>query len=145
MRCACTLLPLLLSCFLAPVAAAAAPEAEPAVENSERAGEPMPPGEALAAIEPRLSTRIDLLAAEPVIRNPVAACVDAAGRLLVAENLTYAEKPLKTDPRFRDRVTMLEDADGDGSAERHATLVDGLEGLASAAVGRGGLFLIPPL
>ena len=139
-----TLVPLLLSCFLAPVAAAAARETEPAVDNSERAGEPMPPGEALAAIETRLSPRIDLFAAEPSIRNPVAACVDAAGRLLVAENLTYAEKPLKTDPRFRDRVTMLEDADGDGSAERHATLVDGLDGLASVAVGRGGLWLLCP-
>jgi len=139
-----TLVPLLLSCFLAPVAAAAAREAEPAVDNSERAGEPMPPGEALAAIETRLSPRIDLFAAEPSIRNPVAACVDASGRLLVAENLTYAEKPLKTDPRFRDRVTMLEDADGDGSAERHATLVAGLEGLASVAVGRGGLWLLCP-
>jgi putative membrane-bound dehydrogenase-like protein len=126
------------------MAAAAAPEAEPAVENSERAGEPMPPGEALSAIEARLSPRIDLFAAEPSIRNPVAACVDAAGRLLVAENLTYAEKPLKRDPRFRDRVTMLEDADGDGTAERQATLVDGLEGLASVAVGRGGLWLLCP-
>jgi putative membrane-bound dehydrogenase-like protein len=126
------------------MAAAAAPEAEPVVENSERAGEPMPPGEALSAIEARLSPRIDLFAAEPSIRNPVAACVDAAGRLLVAENLTYAEKPLKRDPRFRDRVTMLEDADGDGTAERQATLVDGLEGLASVAVGRGGLWLLCP-
>jgi putative membrane-bound dehydrogenase-like protein len=144
MRRVYALLPLLLSCLLAAMAAGAAPEAEPALENSERAGEPMPPGEALSAIEARLSPRIDLFATEPVIRNPVAACVDAAGRLLVAENLTYAEKPLKTDPRFRDRVTMLEDADGDGTAERQATLVDGLEGLASVAVGRGGLWLLCP-
>jgi putative membrane-bound dehydrogenase-like protein len=144
MRRVCALLPQLLSCLLATVATGAAPETEPAVENTERAGEPLPPEAALAAIEARLSPRIDLFAAEPVIRNPVAACVDAAGRMLVAENLTYAEKPLKTDPRFRDRVTMLEDADGDGTAERHATLVDGLEGLASVAVGRGGLWLLCP-
>ena len=144
LRRVCALLPLLLPCLLAAMAAGAAPEAEPAVENSERAGEPLPPEAALAAIEARLSPRIDLFAAEPSIRNPVAACVDAAGRLLVAENLTYAEKPLKRDPRFRDRVTMLEDADGDGTAERHATLVDGLEGLASVAVGRGGLWLLCP-
>lgn len=126
------------------MAAAAAPERESAVENTELAGEPMPPSEALAAIEARLSPRIDLFAAEPLVRNPVAVCVDAAGRTVVAENLTYAEKPLKNDPRFRDRVTMLEDADGDGTAERHATLVDGLEGLASVAVGRGGLWLLCP-
>ena len=127
-----------------PAASAGEPEAEPVVENSERAGEPLPPDEALAAIETRLPCRIAVLATEPAIRNPVAACCDAAGRLLVAENLTYAEKPLKIDPRFRDRVTMLEDADGDGSAERRATLVDGLEGLSSLAVGRGGLWLLCP-
>ena len=88
LRRVCALLPQLLSCLLAAMAAGAAPEVEPAVENSERAGEPMPPGEALSAIEARLSPRIDLFAAEPVIGNPVAACVDAAGRMVVAENLT---------------------------------------------------------
>ena len=90
----CALLPQLLTCLLAAMAAGAAPETEPATENTERAGEPLPPEAALAAIEARLSPRIDLFAAEPVIRNPVAACVDAAGRMIVAENLTYAEKPL---------------------------------------------------
>jgi putative membrane-bound dehydrogenase-like protein len=143
-RHAVAILSLLLPGLSATVANGAAPAAEPTLENSERAGEPLPPEAALAAIESRLSPRIELLAAEPQIRNPVAVCVDPAGRLLVAENLTYAEKPLKTDPRFRDRVTMLEDADGDGRAERQATLVDGLEGLASVAVGRGGLWLLCP-
>jgi len=114
------------------------------MENSERAGEPLPPDAALAAIESRLTAGVALIAAEPAIRNPVAACCDAAGRLIVAENLTYAEKPLKTDRRFRDRVTILEDADGDGRAERQATLVDGLEGLSSVAAGRGGLWLLCP-
>ena len=118
--------------------------ADPPPENSERAGEPMGPEATLAAIETRLAASVTLLAAEPTIRNPVAAAVDASGRILVAENLTYAEKPLKTDLRFRDRVTMLEDADCDGRAERQAILVDGLEGLASVAVGRGGLWLLCP-
>lgn len=115
-----------------------------APENSETAGDPLPPPEALAVIECRLPAVVTLLAAEPTVRNPVAASVDAAGRLLVAELLTYAEKPLKTDRRFHDRVVMLEDADGDGVAERQATLVDGLETLASVAVGRGGLWLLCP-
>ena len=137
------LFPLLLPGIFALTAVGAA-AAEPALENTERAGEPLHPDEALSAVESRLAPRLGLFAAEPAIRNPIAACVDPAGRLLVAENLTYAEKPQKTDLRFRDRVTMLEDADGDGRAERQATLVDGLEGLASVAVGRGGLWLLCP-
>jgi len=138
------LLPFLLPGIFALTAVGGAAAAEPALDNTERAGEPLHPDEALSAVESRLAPRIGLFAAEPAIRNPIAACVDPAGRLLVAENLTYAEKPQKTDPRFRDRVTMLEDADGDGRAERQATLVDGLEGLASVAVGRGGLWLLCP-
>ncbi|MFZ4731176.1 MAG: PVC-type heme-binding CxxCH protein [Pirellulales bacterium] len=117
---------------------------EPLPENSERAGAPLAPQEARAAITVRFPARVTLLASEPLIRNPVAATVDSAGRLLVAENLTYAERPLRTDTRWHDRVTLLEDADGDGVAERHAVLVDGLTGLTSVAVGRGGLWLLCP-
>ena len=126
----------------APVAERAA--ADDAVENSEHAGDPLPTEAALAAVACRLPATVSLFAAEPAIRNPVAATVDASGRLLVAELVTYAEKPLKTDPRFRDRVVMLEDADGDGTADRRAVLVDGLETLASVSVGRGGLWLLCP-
>lgn len=122
----------------------AATIADDAPENSEHAGDPLPPEEALAAIRCRLPAAFTLLAAEPTIRNPIAATADAAGRLVVAENLTYAEKPLKSDPRFRDRVTLLADDDGDGRAEHRAILVDGLEALASVAVGRGGLWLLCP-
>ena len=117
---------------------------EPRPENTERAGDPLPPELALAAITSLADARVTLFAAEPVIRNPIAAVVDTSGRLLVAENLTYAEKPLKTDTRWHDRVTLLEDADGDGRAERHATIVDGLSGLTSISVGRGGLWLLCP-
>ena len=112
--------------------------------NSERAGDPLPAETARAAVATRVAMEITLLASEPVIVNPIAATVDAAGRLLVAENLTYAERPLRTDTRWRDRVTLVEDADGDGVAERHAVLVDGLVGLTGLTVGRGGLWLLCP-
>ncbi|MFM7522130.1 MAG: PVC-type heme-binding CxxCH protein, partial [Planctomycetota bacterium] len=112
--------------------------------NSEHAGDPLPAEAARAAVATRVALEITLLASEPVIVNPIAATVDAAGRLLVAENLTYAERPLRTDTRWRDRVTLVEDADGDGVAERHAVLVDGLVGLTGLTVGRGGLWLLCP-
>ncbi|MFM7077347.1 MAG: hypothetical protein ACKO3G_14985, partial [Planctomycetaceae bacterium] len=129
--------------LLAAAALAQAPAggADP-VLDSERGGDPLPPAAALAAVTCRLPARITLLAGEPVIRNPVAACSDDAGRLLVAENLSYAEKGAAGAPPHGDRVVMLEDADGDGAAERHATLVDGLRGLSGVAVGRGGLWVL---
>ncbi len=134
-----------LGAFRAPPAPAGPREsADVAPENTEHAGDPLPPEGALAAIRCRVPAAITLLASEPAIRNPVAAATDAAGRLVVAENLTYAEKPLKSDPRFRDRVVLLADDDGDGTAEHRATLVDGLETLTSVAVGRGGLWLLCP-
>ena len=114
----------------------------PAALNSERAGDPLPAEAARAAVTSRVPLKVTLLASEPVIVNPIAATVDAAGRLLVAENLTYAERPLRVDTRYRDRVTLLEDADGDGVAERHAVIVDGLVGLTGLTVGRGGLWLL---
>jgi putative membrane-bound dehydrogenase-like protein len=132
--------PLLTAAALAPVPARGA---DPALD-SERGGDPLPPAAALAAVSCRLPARITLLASEPVIRNPVAACSDDAGRLLVAENLSYAEKGAAGAPRHGDRVVMLEDADGDGDAERHATLVDGLRGLSGVAVGRDGLWVLCP-
>jgi putative membrane-bound dehydrogenase-like protein len=130
--------------MLAAAAATITCAADTAPENTERAGDPLAPPVALGGVACRLPATVTLLAAEPEIRNPVGAAVDAAGRLLVAELLTYAEKPARSDPRFRDRVTMLEDADGDGMAERRATLVDGLDALSSVAVGRGGLWLLCP-
>jgi len=112
--------------------------------DTEKSGTPPPPVATLRTIRAPADLTVGLFAAEPVIRNPIAATVDAAGRMWGAENLTYAEPALRYDQRLSDRLTVLEDADGDGVAERHRVAIDGLKGLTGVAVGRGGVWLTCP-
>ncbi len=112
--------------------------------DTETSGTPPPPAATLRTIRAPAALATGLFAAEPVIRNPIAATVDVAGRMWVAENLTYAEPDLRYDLRLSDRVTVLEDADGDGVAERHHVAIDGLKGLTGLALGRGGVWLMCP-
>lgn len=112
--------------------------------DTEKSGAPPAPAESLRTIRIPADLTVGLFAAEPVIRNPIAATVDPVGRLWVAENLTYAEPALRYDQRLSDRVAVLVDADGDGVAERHRVAIDGLKGLTGVAVGRGGVWLACP-
>ena len=103
----------------------------PAAEAAKRFG--LPPG-----------FRVDVFAAEPDVRNPIAACFDPRGRLWVAENYTYAERPAMFDLSLRDRVVVFEDADGDGKPEKRTVFLDTVQRLTSVAVGRGGVWLMCP-
>jgi len=64
--------------------------------------------------------RIELVAAEPDVADPVAFCWDARGRLLVVEMSDY---PLESSGG---RVRMLEDTDGDGRVDRSTVFAEGL-------------------
>jgi putative membrane-bound dehydrogenase-like protein len=106
--------------------------------------------------------RAQVFAAEPDIRQPVAACFDERGRLWVIEYLQYPKpaglKPVSVDqylrteydrvppppphgPRGADRIKILEDSDGDGRADRVKTFVEGLNLASGLAVGHGGVFV----
>ncbi len=103
----------------------------PAAEAAKRFG--LPPG-----------FSVDVFAAEPDVRNPIAACFDARGRLWVAENYTYAERPAMFDLKLRDRVLIFEDKDGDDKPEKRTVFLDTVQRLTSVAVGRGGVWLMCP-
>ncbi|NBP79242.1 hypothetical protein EBU58_00670 [bacterium] len=75
---------------------------------------PLPPAAAAAALEVPEGFTVELLAAEPTVRNPIAVSHDARGRLWIAENFTYAEGRLRFDRSLRDRVLVFDDADRDG-------------------------------
>ena len=83
-----------------------------------RPTQPMPPAEAAPAFRVPEGFRVTVFAAEPDVRNPIAMAWDRRGRLWVAENYTYAERPQKFDLRLRDRVLIFEDTDGDGRFDR---------------------------
>lgn len=102
------------------------------------------PQEALAALKLPDGFRATLFAAEPDVRNPIAFTTDAAGRLWVAENYTYAERPVSRDERMRDRIVILTDKDGDGVSDQRAVFWDEATQLTSVEVGFGGVWALCP-
>ncbi len=79
----------------------------------------------LAAFHIRGGFRIELVAAEPLVMDPVALDWGPDGRLWVAEMADY---PLGIDGKGKPggRVRFLEDTDGDGRYDRSVVFLDGL-------------------
>ena len=62
--------------------------------------------------------QVDLFAAEPDVRQPIAMCWDERGRLWIAENYTYSDGKERYDLNLRDRILILEDSDHDGKFDK---------------------------
>ncbi|HEV7402849.1 MAG TPA: PVC-type heme-binding CxxCH protein [Chthoniobacteraceae bacterium] len=120
----------------------------PALYNSEKGGpgapNPPSPEEALKTLTLPPGFSATMWAHEPDVQNPIGMAWDARGRMWVAENYTYAERKLRFDLGLRDRVTILEDKDGDGVAETRKVFTDQVQMLTSVEVGRGGVWLMCP-
>ena len=82
---------------------------------------PHSPEEALSTFALPESFRIELVAAEPDVIDPVAMAFDAQGRLYVVEMRDY---PYHPEPQGR--VKRLEDHDGDGRYEQVSIFAEGL-------------------
>ncbi|MBX3732828.1 MAG: c-type cytochrome [Verrucomicrobiae bacterium] len=70
---------------------------------------------------------VELVAAEPLVRSPVAMQFDLRGRLWVVEMTGYmndAEGSTESEPSGS--VVILEDVDGDGRMDRRTVFLDGL-------------------
>lgn len=83
--------------------------------------------------------RVTLFAGEPDIVQPIAMTTDGRGRLWVVECLSYPE--WKTDGSGHDRVTILEDANGDGVCDVRKVFLDNGSNLSGIAWGLGGVWL----
>ncbi len=71
--------------------------------------------------------RLEIVAAEPMIEEPVLIEWDARGRLYVAEMLTYMQDIDGNDELTpRSRVSRLEDTDGDGRMDKRTVFIDQL-------------------
>ena len=134
----------LLASWLAP--ARCRGEGFPAPFNSEKdaAAMPLPAAEAAAAMDVPTGFRVSVFAAEPDVQNPIAMAWDARGRLWIAENHTYAERPLRMEARLRDRVIVFADRDRDGRADERKVFLDDLQQITSVEVGLGGVWLLCP-
>ena len=100
---------------------------------------PLSPAEALRTFVLPPHFRIELVAAEPLVRDPVMMAFDPRGRVWVAElsayNISeiidqlpiYLEKDKPAPERPRGRVVMLEDTDGDGKMDKRTVYWDNMD------------------
>lgn len=120
------------------------------------------PAEALRSFKLADGFELSLVASEPDVRQPVAMQFDDRGRLWVVQYLQYPDpaglKKVKVDqymrtrfdrvpeppprgPKGADRITICEDTDGDGRADRFKDFVAGLNMATGIAHGYGGVFV----
>ena len=97
------------------------------------------PAEALGAFQVEPGARVELAAAEPLVRDPVALCFGDAGRMFVVEGRSYPQ--LGESPLTLGTVALLEDADGDGRFEKRTTFADGFTFPNGILPWGGGVFL----
>ena len=74
---------------------------------------PLTPEESLKYLKAESGLRVELVAAEPVVVDPVAIAWDERGRMFVVEDRGYPVGPGKDKPPVG-QVLLLEDTDGDG-------------------------------
>lgn len=101
---------------------------------------PLPPLASSQRMQVEAGLKVSLIASEPEILQPIALATDAKGRLWVAECFSY---PMwLADPsKGKDRVTVLEDKDGDGTFETKKVFLNNCSNLSGIAVGMGGVWL----
>ena len=126
-------------------------------------GQGFTPVEAERRIQVAEGLRIRLFASEPQVRQPILVKVDDRGRLWTIQYLQYPNpaglkrtkidrwsrtvydripKPPPHGPRGADRISILEDTDGDGRVDRCRDFVDGLNLATGLAFGHGGVFVL---
>lgn len=101
---------------------------------------PRSPEEALDSFEVAEGFRVQLVAAEPLITDPVAFAFDARGRMFVVEMRDYSEQ----ENDHLGRIALLTDRDGDGIMEHRTTFAEGLSWPTAIWPWRDGVLVAEP-
>src|SRR5690606_12896900 len=89
--------------------------------------------------------RLELVAHEPMVQNPVAISWDADGRLWVVEMVGYMPNVDGKGEDVRNgRVSILEDTDGDGRMDKSTLFLDGLQMPRAIMITHGGALIAEP-
>lgn len=121
------------------------PAAEPVKDSADRdyAGElpripPTEPEAALKTFTVAPGFRIEQVAAEPLVADPVAIAFDENARAYVVEMRGYSEER----EQKLSRVRLLEDANSDGRFDKSDIFVDGLLWPTAVACWKGGILVV---
>ncbi len=82
---------------------------------------------------------VNLFAAEPMLENPVHMVWGPRGRLWVACSWSYPQ--LRPGERPNDQIIILEDTDGDGTADKSTVFADGLYIPTGIELANGGVYV----
>ncbi|MDF1755210.1 MAG: c-type cytochrome [Verrucomicrobiales bacterium] len=101
------------------------------------------PEDSLKALKVAPGFKVELVASEPLIKDPVFAEWDSEGRLWVCEFRTYMINLDGTDENQRvSRVVVLEDTDGDGRMDKSTPFVDDLINPRTLSIVEGGVLVV---
>lgn len=82
---------------------------------------------------------VNLFAADPLLAKPIQMNFDSAGRLWVSCSESYPQ--IKPGQKANDKIIVLEDADGDGKADKTTVFADGLLIPTGLEPGDGGVYV----
>ena len=121
------------------------------------------PAESVKAMSVPADMDVQLVASEPLVRQPVCIEHDDRGRLWVIQYLQYPNpegltrvavdrfsrtrydrvpEPPPYGPKGADRITILKDSDGDGVMDEGKDFVNGLNLATGLAFGHGGVYVL---
>ena len=109
------------------------------------------PADALSTFKLAAGFSIELVAAEPLVSDPVAACFDESGAMYVAEmhGYPFSHEPTRLNPKGGGKkdagvIRRLQDTDGDGRMDSSVVFADGLSWPTSVCCYNGGVFVLAP-
>jgi len=129
--------------FLALALSSALALAETPLEDKRRpvaTAAALSPAGTAAALKVPAGFRVELIACEPKIVQPIAYTIDDRGRLWVVENTNYPNSPGQP----KDRILVLEDTLGTGAFDKETVFWDKATFTSGIAVGFGGVWLGSP-
>ncbi|HJZ70160.1 MAG TPA: PVC-type heme-binding CxxCH protein [Vicinamibacterales bacterium] len=117
----------------------------PAVQNVSSESPPLSPADALKTFYMPPGYRVELVAAEPLVQDPIAIDWDVQGRLWVVEMPGFmADITGSNEHDPLGRVVVLEDTDGDGRMDKRTVFSDHLVLARSVKVLERGVLVAEP-
>ena len=112
---------------------------------------PLEPRDAIKSFAVQHGFSLELVAHEPLVSDPVDACIDEHGRMFVAEMHGYPysfekrpQQPEGGGKQDAGIIRLLEDTDGDGRMDRSTVFADKISWPTSVCCFNGGVFVLAP-